>query len=98
MHGVHGVAGSNPVAPTIYIYYFFIELINFTIFNPSATDGPIPTANDIVAMPTVTPKINPMNTTDVSINILITEIGYLEFFCNPVINPARGPEPKLAIK
>ena len=83
MHGVHGVAGSNPVAPTIFIYYFFIELINFTIFSPRATGGPIATANNIVAMPTVPPKINPMNTTDVSINILITEIGYLEFFTTP---------------
>ena len=29
VQGVHGVAGSNPVAPTIFIYYLFIVSKNF---------------------------------------------------------------------
>lgn len=59
---------------------------------------PIPNAKRRVPNPTVPPKIHPVLTIIISINVLTQAIGLPVSLCKPVINPSRGPGPKLAIR
>jgi len=62
------------------------------------TKGPIKTANMMVPIPRVPPKIHPTNTTKNSIVNLTRLIGLPYFFDIPVIRPSLVPGPRLAIK
>ena len=77
-----------------------VYLLNIlsTICNPSATQGPIPKANNKVPIPTVPPKYHPTETTLISINALTDAIGKFVTFCNPIIRPSLAPGPKFATK
>ena len=68
------------------------------MYNPKATQGPIPKANNRVPIPTVPPRYQPIETTDISKKARTDAIGKLVFLCRPVINPSLGPGPKFAIK
>ena len=69
-----------------------------TINKPKATAGPIPKAKKNVPKPTVPPKYQPIETTEISRNALTTAIGRFVFFCKPTIKPSLGPAPKFATK
>ena len=68
------------------------------MYNPKATQGPIPNANNKVPIPTVPPRYQPIETTDISKKARTDAIGRLVFLWSPVINPSLGPGPKFAIK
>ena len=66
--------------------------------SPKATQGPIPNANNKVPIPTVPPKYQPIETTDISKKALTDAMGKLVFSEALSLSPSLGPGPKFAIR
>ena len=67
-------------------------------YNPADTAGPIPSAKTTVPIPTFPPRNQPASTTVSSMTARRGATGAPVTLCRPVINPSRGPGPKLATR